>query len=346
MVKRICLALVWSWSLVACAGKSEDRAPNAGAGGMDVGVAGNGSLLTPLAPDAGPDSFAPSPVACAGTPTPEPDVVRACVLAASCLPRLAVSLSECISEGSPGSGDAPPCWLAARSCSEVAACFGFSISAAPCASTFVRSQCDGNQVVTCDLPRSSRDCSAVGGTCAAYAGFPQAPEHIDSADCTVTAKCIGTNDNYVCAGTQRFRCRDGVAFGEDCAARGMACESTPSGATCVANPAGCAEPGVGRCIDGGKGAFCSNERRAISVDCAALGFTCREAAERAHGVRCDAPSCAATEVAQCIEECDGDLAHLCLGGQRYSVNCRSFGLKGCFLDTREGVGDTARCGNE
>lgn len=319
----------------------------AGTGGADTGVAGGGSLLPAVVPDAGLESFAPSPVACDGTPAPPPDIERACVLAASCLPQLGVSVSECISEHLPTSDDAPSCWLGALSCREVAACFGFSISSAPCPSTDVRSICEGNNVVSCDLPRTARDCRAVGGTCRNYSNFPtDAPDHLDAADCSVEATCTGTNDTFVCDGTKRFRCRAGVPFGEDCAARGMACETSPNGAVCVVTPPGCAEPGVGSCIDGSKGTFCNGERRVVTIDCAPLGFTCREAPERLHGVRCDAPRCQPADVAQCVESCDGNFAHSCLGGQRYTVDCRAFGLKGCLLDARPGVGDTARCGHE
>jgi hypothetical protein len=347
VLKRACIGLAASWCLLACAGKSDGDAPVLGTGGTDVGVAGGGTWLPPIPADAGPETFGPAPVACSGTPAPAADVVRACVLAASCLPRLAVSLSECISERSPGSSDAPPCWLEANSCAEVAACFGFSITSTPCPSLLARSRCDGNQVVTCDLPRLTRDCSAVGGTCRSYAAFPdQAPDVMDTADCAVETPCEGTNDTYVCDGTKRFRCRAGVAFGEDCAARGMACENQASGASCVAVPSACADPGAGRCVDGSTGTFCSSERRSVTIDCAPLGFSCRDAPERQHGARCDAPTCTAAEVAQCFESCDGNTAHLCLGGQRYSVDCRTFGLQDCILDTRPGVGDTVRCGNE
>jgi hypothetical protein len=347
VARLICILLVGSWWLVACAGKSHDEAPMSSAGGADVGIAGSGSLLPAVVADGGAESFAPSAVACAGTPGPAPGVTRACVLAASCLPRLEVSLAECISESLPASPDAPPCWLGAGSCTEVAECFGFSVYKAPCASADLRSTCDENHVVTCDLPRTSRDCRAVGGICQSYSSFPNdAPDVLDSADCAVETTCTETNDRYACDGSKRFRCRAGVAFGEDCAARGMVCANTADGAACVATGPRCPEPGVGRCIDDEHGRFCASDGRVVSIDCAALGFTCREAPERLHGVRCDSPSCTPTEVARCIEECDGSTAHLCLGGQRYSVDCRAFGLKGCLLDTRPGVGDTARCGNE
>lgn len=347
MARLLCILLVGSWWLVACAGKSHDDTPMSSAGGAGAGAAGGGSFLPGVVADGGAESFVPSAVACAGTPMPEPDVTRACVLAASCLPRLAVSLTECLSERLPASPDAPRCWLGALSCTEVAECFGFSVSTAPCASADFRSVCDENRVVSCDLPRTSRDCSAVGGTCQSYASFPNdAPDYLDAADCAVETTCTGTNDSYVCDGSKRFRCRAGVAFGEDCAARGMACEDAPNGAVCVVTGPRCAEPNVGRCVDDDHGSFCGSDGRAVSIDCAALGFTCREAPERLHGVRCDSPSCTPAEVARCIEECDGSSAHLCLGGQRFSVDCRALGLKGCFLDTRPGVGDTARCGNE
>jgi hypothetical protein len=38
------------------------------------------------------------------------------------------------------------------------------------------------------------------------------------------------------------------------------------------------------------------------------------------------------------------MAHLCLGGQRFSIDCRDYGIQSCLLETRAGEGDRARCG--
>lgn len=347
MTRPLELLFATAWLALGCGNVDDPPSGAAGSGGA-IAVGGSGSFLPPREVDAGPESFGSSPVPCAGTPTPEPAVVRACLLAASCLPEpQELSVSECIAERWPATSGVPACLIAAQSCADVGACFGTTLSAAPCADFSKEALCVGSMRVSCTLPRVTRDCAALGATCTEYVGYPELdPDFVGSADCTVQASCAGATNGTTCQGSKLVHCRDGIAFGEDCAKRGLACADSANGAHCVVNPAGCSEPGTGHCDAQGNGVYCSDELRSIALECSRQGLVCRTAAERAHGVECDAPSCAATEVAQCFEECDGPLAHLCLGGQRFSVDCRSHGLKGCVLEARKDAGDRARCGNE
>jgi hypothetical protein len=148
---------------------------------------------------------------------------------------------------------------------------------------------------------------------------------------------------YVCNGTKRVLCQGGIGFGEDCAAYGMTCVAAPKGAFCAKRPAACNEAGIGSCDASGQGNFC-DAGRALPLDCSRLAFACREAPTGVFGVECADPACSIADAAKCFEECDGPLAYLCLGGERFTVDCRAYGLQRCILETRADSGDRARCG--
>jgi hypothetical protein len=166
---------------------------------------------------------------------------------------------------------------------------------------------------------------------------------LDAAGCAVTPDCSVPTDNYVCAGTKRVRCSHGVGLGEDCAARGLQCRDAPGGAVCVANPASCSQPGLGSCDARGNGLYCDPEGRQVAFDCARLGLTCQVAPGQSHGIRCVNPACPPADAAECFEECDGSMAHLCLGGQRFSVDCHTYGFNSCVVETQANIGERVRC---
>jgi hypothetical protein len=148
----------------------------------------------------------------------------------------------------------------------------------------------------------------------------------------------------VCDGTRRVSCQDGVPDDEDCAAAGLDCVATTDGAICRQKAGGCSTFGSGICDTPTAGSYCDNYGRTQILDCAPLGFTCQVAPTQKHGIACLAPSCAPPDAAQCFEECDGPVAHLCVGGQRLSLDCPSYGFHTCILENRADVGDRARCG--
>lgn len=336
-------ALVVANFVASCSSSSRAPDPAGDAGSAGAADANDqATLRPPLGVVDTPEIVGASPVPCGGRPSPEPAVVRACLLASSCSPFPPVAaLSDCIAQALPASGLYPACALGAQSCAEMDACLGTGFYSDPCPELAAVEICVGTKIVACGLPRYYRDCAKSGAACSQYSANDDG--NLDSADCSVAPTCTTPSDVYVCNGSKRVRCQHGIAFGEDCAAQGMACVAGPEGAVCALRPAACSQPG-GSCDASGAGTYCGADGRALQLDCPRLGFTCREAPERTSGVACEEPSCSHEDAAQCFEECDGPLAHLCLGGQRFSVDCRAYGLQSCILESNLEGGDHARCG--
>ncbi len=350
----LCLATLYLASsclvLLACSGGTAatppgtDGAAGAGvAGRADAGGTGGRALLPPVPIIDNPEIVGASPVKCGGRPAADTAIVRACVLSTSCSPFPPLTaLSDCIDTALPASGLLPDCAIGAQSCAEMNACLGVGFYADACPALDFRLRCLGTKVLYCSFVRYYRDCAKSGATCTEYSS--KMDGEIDAADCTVAATCTGSSNAYVCDGTKRVRCQQGLAFGEDCAAKGMVCVADPKGAFCAKRPASCTEPGAGVCDAQGNGSYCNDDGRMFRLNCARQGLKCRPAAGRDLGVECADPACPIDDAVKCFEECDGPMAHLCLGGQRLSVDCRAYGLKRCMLDTQAGAGDRARCG--
>jgi hypothetical protein len=328
-----------SLAIFACSGNGETTPGAAGPAAVDS----IGSLRPPAEITEPDEPRDPSVVGCAGSPAPDPALVRTCILAASCSPDLLpASVSDCIAKDLMHAGSYPPCMSQAQSCAEMAACRGHGFYGRPCPEPR-NSFCDGARAVTCGYPAFFTDCASRGGACLEYSLEEGAPAGY--AGCVVAQSCMSDTELFTCSGSKRVSCRQGIGFGEDCAARGLACVDVPGGdAICARAAAGCKQPGVGHCDSAGSGSYCAPDGSELSLDCAALGFECRLVEGRTHGVECAAPDCAPEDAAQCFEECDGPMAHLCVGGQRLSVDCRTYGLSQCVLETREKDGDKARCG--
>jgi hypothetical protein len=347
MTSRVASIGAWCMLALTACGQTSEADPTPGGAGASGGASGGGpgTLLPPTkASDTSSEIVGASSVKCAGTPTPDPSVVRACLLASSCSPDLqATFLSDCIAKALPLSNAFPACAADAQNCEEMSACLGHGYAAIDCpaGAEFV-TDCVGTQVVRCfDVPRSFHDCAVIGATCAHYSSNEDGV--LDSAGCVVAATCTPT-DGFVCDGTKRVWCDKGVGFGEDCAARGLDCVDTDAGAVCTKSPASCVQPGTATCDESGNGTYCDAASQPIAVACALLGLECQAAPEAAYGMECVNPACPAADAKECFEECDGSMAHLCLGGQRLSVDCRGYGFRTCSLDTRAGAGDRARCG--
>jgi hypothetical protein len=336
-MQRALVSALIGLAALSCAGHSS--APDAVSGVPSVAGAGNfggGTAITDP-----PEVLGASPVKCAGVPVPDASIVRACLLLASCdvIPQV-LSVSECIAGALPTSGGLPECLLDARTCAEVGACRGRGIDTDACLAPRDAQLCVGNRFVDCGrAPNGFVDCTTLGATCVPYRNED---DTADQAGCGFPQACPGTEESYRCAGTKRVRCDRDHLLGEDCAARGLVCVQTPTGAVCR-SAAGC-EPDSGQCDASGSGTYCDGEGQAMNLDCSRLGFTCQAALGRPGQMECAAPSCSTADAAQCFEECDGPMAHLCLGGQRFSVDCHAYGLKNCFLETRSESGDRARCG--
>jgi hypothetical protein len=346
-----CALLLGSCCLVslACAGRANVSSGQGGSSGVagSSTTAGTTTFLPPVAATGTPATLGASPVKCCGAVTPEPPLVRACVLSAGCSPGTQpTALSDCIAQALPDSVAFPDCVIGAQSCAEMAVCLGTGFYPDACEPDQLGTRCVGTKVVHCvDVgPRFFVDCKKTGALCAPFSDKDN--DVLDSAGCAVVPSCTAASDVYACSGTKRFVCQHGIGFGEDCAARDLDCVNKPGGAICAHKLSSCATPGVGKCDAAGKtGSFCQADGQALAIDCGRLGFTCQEAPDRPQGIACVNPACPAADAAQCLEECDGPLAHLCLGGQRFSVDCQSYGFRGCILETRPGDGDRARCGD-
>jgi hypothetical protein len=329
-------------TILACSGNGEPNPGAAGSAARDsVGI-----LRPPTEIDEPDEPDAPSAVSCPGSPAPDLAVVRSCILAASCTPELLpASVSDCIAKDLLHSGAYPACISQAQSCAQIAACRGQGFYGGPCPGELTHSLCDGSRAVICEQPAFFTDCASRGASCLEYSLDAGAPAAF--AGCVVAPSCSSESELFSCSGTKRVSCRNGIAFGEDCAARGLVCVDVTGGdAICAHAAASCSTPGVGQCDSAGSASYCAPDGSKLSFDCAALGFECRVAEGRTHGVECLAPGCAPEDAARCFEECDGPMAHLCLGGQRLSIDCRSYGLSDCVLETRDKDGDRARCGHD
>jgi hypothetical protein len=346
------LAIPILLSLLACGGRAQQPTSSSDGGTPGVGgtsaAAGDGplggtNLRPPIdVPDA-PVIIGPSPVKCSGTPQPDVDTLRACLLAAGCAPApLPAPLSDCIAKALPHSPSFTPCLRDARSCADVAACTGTGVYTGPCPKPGA-SGCVDNKVVYCDiLPNYFLDCASRGAPCldgvvdlggASYeVGYCGAPT------------CANPTENWVCDGTKRVLCANGSAEIDDCAVRGLECIDKADGAICGRRSNACAPAGGGTCVTGNSGRYCDEDGRTIDLDCAPLGFTCQVAPKQSHGVACLAAACTAADADLCFEECDGPMAHLCVGGQRLSIDCTSHGFQTCVLESRADVGDRVRCG--
>ena len=112
---------------------------------------------------------------------------------------------------------------------------------------------------------------------------------------------------------------------------------------CAPNPPSCAQPGVGSCDAQGNGTYCDAGGQQFVFDCSRLGLTCQVAPGQANGIRCVNPACSPADAADCFEECDGPMAHLCVGGQRFSIDCQNYGFEGCISETQAKEGERVRC---
>ena len=344
----LALGALCAWWCSACAGHADGGSSSAGGSG-DGGAlssAGSGSLLPPAEISDRPTTLGPGAVKCAGSPVVDAAMLRACVLVAGCAPQVqATALSECIARALPASGAFPECVIGAQGCAEMAACTGVGFYPDPCEPGQINSICVGAKAVRCSVlrARSFVDCAKRGASCVQFSQNDDGK--LDGADCAVTPACSGAGDKAVCDGSRRVTCQHGIGFGEDCAKRGLTCVDQPDGAVCALASGGCTTPGAAVCTSDGKGTYCQADGQTLNLDCGRLGFTCQTQVDRPQGIDCANPTCPAADVAECFEACDGPLAHLCLGGQRLSIDCQDYGFHGCILDTRPGLGDRARCGD-
>lgn len=351
-MKRVIFSPLLALLLLACGGRAQQVTPVGSGGGTGAGgtsaTAGESSLAgssfrPPVEVVDPPETVGASPVQCPGTPRPDPGVLRACLLAAGCSPApQATPVSDCIAKALPKSPSFTDCERNARSCADVAACTGTGVYTGPCPKPGA-SGCVGNKVVYCDiLPNYFVDCATRGAPC--VDGVVDLGDVSYEVGFCGSPRCDTPTDTWVCNGTKRVLCSYGSAEEDDCAVRGLECIDQADGAICGRVSDACAPLGAGSCTTDSAGQYCDVDGRLVALDCAPLGFSCQVAPRAKHGIACLAPGCAPADAAQCFEECDGPIAHLCVGGQRLSIDCKSQGFQSCVLESRADVGDRARCG--
>jgi len=252
-------------------------------------------------------------------------------------------VSDCIEKALPDSGVLPVCVVGAQSCAEMNVCTGTGYYQDACPlGQQNQVTCVGSKVVACtQILRTFSDCTKIGANCVRYDSGNDGG--VDSAGCAVTPTCSVPTDSYACSGTKRVRCSHGVGLGEDCAARGMQCRDAPGGAMCALTPPSCAQPGVGSCDAQGKGTYCDADGRQFAFDCARLGLTCKWPPGKPTASVAPTPRARPLTPPIASKSATEPMAHLCIGGQRFSIDCGTYGFRGCALETKASVGGRARC---
>ena len=321
-------------------------ATEGGAGGAPDGD------LHGLAPPVQPGStsastLGKSPVPCGESPTPSAALLRACVLQPACTgdwetgvgsdptPYKPILLgpADCISVAQPYAQGAPACWLTAKNCAELGACFGSGSYAGQCPfDSSVEQFCDGSLFVDCtqSVPAHFFDCARIGANCVAHAADAGHPG-IQTADCAVPdVPCAQDDADFRCAGSKRVRCTNGIAVGEDCASTQRTCVADAGSARCQSPAPTCDKPGTATCNTDGSANFCTvNDSLPQRLECARAGLSCAPDPYSTLGVSCNSPDCSANDLAACYEGCNGPVAQLCIGGKRLTVDCRDYGLRYC-----------------
>jgi len=337
---------------------------NGGAGGATGGKAGTGGKsggagrggTTAAAGEAGEQNLGgqagapPNPtgaVGCDGKTaiTVNSQVVRSCVLSASCSPFYAVrSISECVSNNTQDAFAGERCNLRSKTCADYEACMHVGIAGDDLcpASKSGTNYCAGTKAVSCPSDGSFPswvDCVGQGATGCGI-------QSDGTADCTLPAQdCSNsTSTDYVCSTEAepkyKYYCADGEAYGIACgdfSYCGYAASNTGDGgaggattvetATCYLTAASCAVAGtqcsdnVAKvCTDGGE----------YDYDCGSVGLTCAVGGKTdASSNYCLAPGCKPADVDGCTESCNGSSLTFCYGGAPVSVNCVDYGFSSC-----------------
>ena len=233
-----------------------------------------------------------------------------------------------------GVADAVDCVAAARDCSEVLACAGYS--SAGCSAADDR--CEGGSAFACVTLASGlnvalqRDCAGdpLGNTACSVA---------DDAKYGIGAFCHGPGcvaDH--CDGNAVVRCRGGFEVRTDCGVQGQACAEHDGQVFCAFGDTCQADRCAGQVIE-----LCNNGRITLRERCDELvpGTTCMD---RTGLVECmaEVPSTDCAMQTDFASWCDSGLAVTCLGGVRAEADCASLPDGVCQTHIDDG-GSSAIC---
>jgi hypothetical protein len=344
--------------LSGCISASSTPSTNEGEAGAPTDSVGAPGLREPTtAGSVEPEPTTDDRAVCRAAHEPDPALVHWCVLMAACAPSWAhyggssidgnttsLALSDCIALDLPNSIDVEDCATAAT-CEELSRCAGTGYYEKQCPLEPERARfCDGSRMVDClyVLPAQYFDCSSVGGSCIEFDDGSGS----QAVDCAVDSPCGDMDDEkFRCDGDKRVQCRGGIAHGEDCAAEDMICSENPDGAECVDPPdatMGECVPNAAQCNDDGSATFCDPYGVLEHVNCPAVGLSCVMNPDSGLLFECRAPDCDAEAESRCVEECAGPFARICLGGSRFTVDCREHGFDYCRPFVGE-IGPAAQC---
>jgi hypothetical protein len=286
---------------------------------------------------AGKGGASSGPVDCDGDPLDvDMDVVKACLLQASCHPYLpTTSISTCVTYQTLRAFTQGDCGTSSDDCADFRACSGYGYYGGTGCTSTVEALCEENTGVLCSGEFSVEfDCDP-GTTCEVLAGADR-----DTVGCRHPDACTEADDTRVCDGNLYDRCLGGVRYGGDCAASGAMCEANEDGTTsCLYVTSPCDTPGTVECGATDRIDFCTDAGSAILYNCApGLGCTPGDAT-----AWCLAPGC--TPTTPCEESCTGAELTLCYGSIPVTVDCRDYGLTQCIESTlTDGMTTIYRCG--
>jgi hypothetical protein len=274
--------------------------------------------------------------ACGSVLAPNLDVVRSCILRASCSPFVPnATISTCVSLDVQRAFLGTACTSNAQSCDDIELCEGYGFTDAECAGGQSGWRCENNVAINCDSGYFL-SCNKHGGTCTMYDSDGDLVD--DRAGCRVESGCFGS-DEPQCNGDTLYRCYSGDGIGVICTNLGAKCKTVDGETNCFFQAPSCdgSEPPCA----GNTGQQCLSGGTLLRWDCESVNLGC---ASDASGAYCVAPGCTLADVAACQESCSGSTLHLCYGGVRYDVDCQSYGFGTCLeLDDAGGIGHFALC---
>ena len=268
---------------------------------------------------------------CNKVPANPPDqLVRACVLRASCSPFLPKrEVGECIAEARPMSTPYDLCTADAKGCGDIAACTGLArLTEGSCTGRKDGWHCQGATAVRCGFGEPYMvDCGARGATCKLYSGADKSSFW----PCELPADTpCAADKTWHCQGDKLVYCAGSDRWGEDCGARGMRCVKSGSSAGCTSLAKPCT--GAKRC-EGDVAVSCTSWGAELRLDCGLGGGNCKDG--RCVTIGCDDQAYESCRV-RCVDE-----THLrtCLygeygnwGGHPLIIDCTAYGFERCVLE--------------